>query len=162
MIVATLQICGQWASAKDDLNMDSNSWRAKGPSDLRNEGGMLSGPAAFLPFIFLMADSNSSIWSGAQLLSSTEDALRQFLSWLLVDVTIRLWYVEFADPDLLVYEDVSFFSYEDVRFDISHGSTVVGHRIIRRVGIRITIQTLNESTLHLEEDLPNFLPWPRW
>ena len=26
--------------------MDSNSWRAKGPSDLRNEGGMLSGPAA--------------------------------------------------------------------------------------------------------------------
>ena len=41
--------------------MDSNSWRAKGPSDLRNEGGMLSGPAAFLPFIFLMADSNSSI-----------------------------------------------------------------------------------------------------
>ena len=144
MIVATLQICGKWASEKDDLNMDSNSWRAKGPSGLRNEGGMLSGPPAFLPFIFLMADSNSSIWSGAQLSSSTEDALRQFLSWLLVDVTIRLWYVEFADPDLLVYEDVSFFSYEDVRFDISDGSTVAGHCIIRRVGIRSIIQTLNE------------------
>ena len=56
MIVATLQIRGQWASEKDELNMDSNSWRAKGPNDLRNEGGMLSGPAAPLPFIFSMAD----------------------------------------------------------------------------------------------------------
>ena len=36
--------------------MDSSSWRAKGPNDLRNEGGMLSGPAAPLPFIFFMAD----------------------------------------------------------------------------------------------------------
>ena len=43
--------------------MDSNSWRAKGPSDLRNEGGILSGPAAPLPFIFLMADCISLIRS---------------------------------------------------------------------------------------------------
>ena len=41
--------------------MDSNSRRAKGPSDLRNEGGMLLGPAAPLLFIFLMADSSSPI-----------------------------------------------------------------------------------------------------
>ena len=39
----------------------------EGMSDLRNEGGMLSGPAALLPFIFLMEDSNLPIWSGAQL-----------------------------------------------------------------------------------------------
>ena len=37
--------------------MDSNSWRAKGPSELRNDGGMLSGSAFPLPFIFLMADN---------------------------------------------------------------------------------------------------------
>ena len=37
--------------------MDSNSWRAKGPSDLRNDGGMLSGSAVPLHFIFLMADN---------------------------------------------------------------------------------------------------------
>ena len=36
--------------------MDNNSWRARGPSAFRNEGGMLSGPAAPLPFILLMAD----------------------------------------------------------------------------------------------------------
>ena len=39
--------------------MDSSSCRAKGQSDLRNEGGMLSGPAVSLHFIFLMADRNS-------------------------------------------------------------------------------------------------------
>ena len=44
-IVATLQMRGQWASEKDYLNIDSNSWRAKGPNDLRNAGGMLSKPA---------------------------------------------------------------------------------------------------------------------
>ena len=42
MIFATLHILVQWASKKDDLNMDSNSWRIKGLSDLRIEGGMLS------------------------------------------------------------------------------------------------------------------------
>ena len=41
--------------------MDSKSWKAKGPSDLRNEGRMLSRPAAPLHLIFLMADSNSPI-----------------------------------------------------------------------------------------------------
>ena len=34
--------------------MDNSFSRAKGPSNLRNEGGMLSGPAAPLPFIFLI------------------------------------------------------------------------------------------------------------
>ena len=58
MIAATLQMRGQWASEKDELNMDSNSWRTTGPSDLRNEGGMLSGPAARLPLIFLIVDYN--------------------------------------------------------------------------------------------------------
>ena len=61
MIAATLQMRGQRASEKDELNMHSNSWRAKGPSDLRNEGGMLSEPAARLPFIFLIVDYNSPI-----------------------------------------------------------------------------------------------------
>ena len=64
--------------------IDSNSCRAKGPSDLRNDGGMLSGPAALLPFIFLMADSNSPISIGAQLLLSTDGALIPFLNcWLM-------------------------------------------------------------------------------
>ena len=60
-IVATIQIRGQQASENDELNLGSNSWRAKGRSDLRNEGGMLSGPAAPLPFIFLIADCNLPI-----------------------------------------------------------------------------------------------------
>ena len=34
--------------------MDSNSYRAKEPSDLRENGGILSGPPFPLPFIFLM------------------------------------------------------------------------------------------------------------
>ena len=67
MIVATIQIRGQWASENDELKMDSNSWRAKGPSDLRNEGGILSGPAAPLPFIFLMAGCSLLIRIGPQL-----------------------------------------------------------------------------------------------
>ena len=46
MTMTTIQICGQCARKRYELSMDSNSWRAKGPSDLRNEGGMLSGPAA--------------------------------------------------------------------------------------------------------------------
>ena len=56
--------------------MDNNSWRVKGLIDLRNEGGMLSGPPAFLSFIFLMADCDSSVRSGVQLPSSTDGVLR--------------------------------------------------------------------------------------
>ena len=41
--------------------MDSNSWRGKGPSELRNESGMFSGSAASWHFIFLMADSNQGL-----------------------------------------------------------------------------------------------------
>ena len=57
--------------------MDNNSWRAKGPGDLRNQGGMLSGPSSPLPFTFLMADYNSPISSGVQLSSLTDGALGQ-------------------------------------------------------------------------------------
>ena len=80
MIVATLQIQGQLAIENDELNMDNNSWRAKGPSDLRNEGGILSGPAAPLPFIFLMADCSLLIRIGAQLSSSADITLMLFLN----------------------------------------------------------------------------------
>ena len=59
--MATLQIRGLCAREKNELNMDSISWRAKGLSGLRNEGGMLSVPAAPSHFIFLMADNNSPI-----------------------------------------------------------------------------------------------------
>ena len=52
IMMATLQICGQSAKWNDAVNMESNSWRAKGPSDLRNVGGMSSGPTAPLRFIF--------------------------------------------------------------------------------------------------------------
>ena len=60
--------------------MDNNSWRTKGPSDLRNEDGMLSGPAAPLHFIFLMADCDLSIRSGTELSMSTDGVLRRFLN----------------------------------------------------------------------------------
>ena len=80
MIFATLQMCGQWASEKNELNVNSNSWRTKGPSHLRYEAGMLSKPVAPLSFTFLMADSSSPIWNRAQLSSSTDGALRRFLN----------------------------------------------------------------------------------
>ena len=64
--------------------MDNNSWRAKGPSDLRNEGGILSGQAAALPFIFLIADCSSLIRSGAQFSSSADGTLMHFLNFRLV------------------------------------------------------------------------------
>ena len=67
MIVATFQIFGKEASENDELNMDNKSWRAKEPSDLRNEGGTLSRPAAPLPFIFLIAYCNSFIRSNGRI-----------------------------------------------------------------------------------------------
>ena len=73
-------MCGQWASEKDELKIDSNSWRANGMWHLRNEGGMLLGPAAPLPFIFMTADWSSPMWSKAELLSSTDGVLRRFLN----------------------------------------------------------------------------------
>ena len=53
-----------WKDVDNEQVMSSierNSWWSKGPSDLRNEGGMLSGPATPLHFIFLIVDSNSPI-----------------------------------------------------------------------------------------------------
>ena len=128
MIVATLQIRGQWANQNDELNMDSISWRTKRTSDLRNKGVMLSGPAAPLPFIFLMADNNSPIWSGAPAFIANKWCFKTFLE-LSADVTIGLWHIEFADPSVMVYEDVGF------GFDVSDGSTVVGRFFDERVGI---------------------------
>lgn len=59
IIMVTLEICGKSGRWNNVLNMESmnmnlksSSWRAKEPSDLRNVGGMLSGPAASLHFIF--------------------------------------------------------------------------------------------------------------
>ena len=60
--------------------MESNSWRAKGPSNLRNERGILSGPAVPLPFIFLMVDCSSLIRIGVQLSSSADGTLILFLN----------------------------------------------------------------------------------
>ena len=133
--MATFQMHGQWASENDKLKMGSNFRRAKGPSDLRNEGGMLSGPAVPLPFNFLMAESSSPIWSGAQL--GQRWCIETFLE-LSVEVTIDSWHVEFADPGIVVYKDVGF------GFDISDGSTVVQHCFVWRVGIRSTVQTLDD------------------
>ena len=72
------------SSENDELNIDNNSWRAKGPSDFRNEGGILLGPAAPLPFIFLIADCSSLIRSGARLSSSADGTLIRFLNCRLV------------------------------------------------------------------------------
>ena len=80
MKVATLQIRGQRASENDELKIDNNSWRAKGPSDLRKEARILSGSAAPLPFIFLMADCSSLIRIGAQLSLSADGTLILFLN----------------------------------------------------------------------------------
>ena len=52
IMTAILQIHRQSARWNDELNTESSSWRAKGPSDLRNVGGVLSGPAAPLRFTF--------------------------------------------------------------------------------------------------------------
>ena len=60
--------------------MDNNSWRVKRPSDLRTEGGMLSGSAVPFPFIFLIVDCNLPVRNEAQLSSSTDGALRRFLN----------------------------------------------------------------------------------
>ena len=83
MMMATLQILGEWARQKDELNMDSNSWTAKRPNDLRKDGGMSSGPTAPLLFIYLMAANDSHIWSGTQLSSSIDGASSCFLKWRL-------------------------------------------------------------------------------
>ena len=56
---------------------------------------------------------------------------------LSVDVAIGMGHIEFADPGIMVYEDVGF------RLDISDGLTVMGYCFVRRVCIRSTVQTLN-------------------
>ena len=75
--------------------MDSNYWRGKEPSDWRNDGGILSGPSAPFHFIFLMADNNSSIWSGSFIISRW--CIELFFE-LTVEVLISLWHVKFANP----------------------------------------------------------------
>ena len=89
--------------------MDNNSWRARGPIALRNEGGMLSGPAAPLPFIVLMPDCSSPMRSGVQLLSSTDGAWRNFLNCRLISrsdrgmlslKTLAWWLMNMLDFDL--------------------------------------------------------------
>ena len=77
--MATLQIRGQWAREKNELNMDNNFWRTKGSSDLRNEGGMLSGPTVPLTVFKLT-----------------------------VEISINSWHVKFTDPGILVYKNVCF------------------------------------------------------
>ena len=136
MIVATLEIRGQRASENDELNMDNNSWKAKGPSDLRNEIGILSGSAAPLPFIFLIADCNSLIRNGAHLSSSVDGVLIRFLNCRLVS-SLDCDMLSLLTLVVVVNEDVSF------RFNISDGSNVVGHSFVRRVSIRSTVETLN-------------------
>ena len=86
---------------------------------------MLSGPAASLPFIFLMADSNSPIWSGAQLSLWKDGPSRRFLncwlrSWSACDMLSSLTpaYL-FMKTFVVVYEEVGF------RFDVSDIATVM-------------------------------------
>ena len=67
IMVATPQICGQSVRWNEVLNMEESSWRAKGLSDLRNVGGMSSGPAAPLHFIFWIADRSSNMLMKVQL-----------------------------------------------------------------------------------------------
>ena len=62
IMMATLQIHGQSARWNDALNMKSNSWTAKGSSDLRNFGAMLSGAAAPLCSNFWSADIVQACW----------------------------------------------------------------------------------------------------
>ena len=77
MVVATHQMRAQGASEKDELNMDSNSWWAKRPGDLRNEGRVLPGPAA----------QHMVCW---------------YVSWI-VDL-MGSWHAESADPGVFIYE----------------------------------------------------------
>ena len=44
-----------------------------------------------------------------------------------------MWHIDFADPGVIVYENVSF------GFNISDGLTVVEHCFVRRVSIRSTV-----------------------
>ena len=52
IMMATLQIRGQSTRWNEALNMESSSWRAKGPSDLSNVCRTSSELAAPLRFIF--------------------------------------------------------------------------------------------------------------
>ena len=129
-MIEAIQMRRHWAREKGELNMDSSSWRAKGPSDLRNEDRILSGADASLPFNFFMADSNSPIWGGPQV-SSSRWCVETFLELFDV-VSISLWHIKFADPGAVIYE------YIGLGFDVGDGSTFVGHHFVWRVGIRRT------------------------
>ena len=163
MIVPTLQIRGQWASEKDELNMDSNSWRAKVPNDLRNEGGMFSGPAAPLPFIFFMANINPP--REVEHSFHCQQMVRWYVSWIVSWCHDRLvtcwvccpsrnglwrcklwvWCHWWFDRRRTLLCEKSW--YQEYRSDLEWLSTCFDH--------------LN-STLCFEGDLSNFLPWPCW
>ena len=57
---------------------------------------------------------------------------------LTVEVLIAWWYIKLADPGIAINEYVSF------EIDVCEGSTVVGHCFVTRVGIKSTVQTLDE------------------
>ena len=67
-----------------------------------------------------------------------------------VKVSIGSCHVKFADPDMVVHENVGF------GFDVGDGTTVTD---IASFGELAYLGCLN-STLHLEVDLSSFLSWP--
>ena len=55
-----------------------------------------------------------------------------------VEVSIGSWHAEFADTGVVIYE------YVDFGFDVGDGSNFAGYCFVWRVGIRSTVQTLND------------------
>ena len=86
-----------------------------------------------------MADTNSPIWSGAQLSSFIVNrwCIETFLE-MSVELSIGSWHAEFADTGVVTYEHVDF------GFDVGDGSNFTGYCFVSRVGIRSTVQTLND------------------
>lgn len=127
-----IQICGQSAPWNEELKMKRCSWKDNEPSDLKNDDGVLSGPAAPLRFIFWIADRSSAILMGKQLWSSTIGFSRLFLRRRLsCRSSFVIWSL------LTLRSDVSF------SFCVRDGATVVWHGFIRWVGIWSVVETLS-------------------
>lgn len=76
------------------MNMDGSSWRAKAPSDLRKNRGMLSNSAAPLTLIFK--------WETTTPVFEVEHNFHH------QQITISSSHNELADPGIVVHKNVGF------------------------------------------------------
>ena len=123
MIMTTLQIHGQCASERAKGPKDRLTWEKKG--GCCQDQLLLYFSSFWWQIVIHPIEVEHSF--------HRQQMMLWYVSWIASWYRDRMWHIKFVDPGLMLYEDVGF------GFDISDGSTLVGHCFVRRVGIRSTV-----------------------